>query len=270
MLLTFDVGNTNVVVGVFEGEKLIQNWRFGTDHNKSADEYGMILNQLFAYEGLNIEDVEDVIISTVVPSILFSLQHASMKYFKKVPLIVDGNLNTGLKIEYDNPAQVGADRIVNAVAARAKYEGALIIIDFGTATTLCAVTEKGEYLGGAISPGLLISSHALFEKTAKLPKVELDTPERTICRETSESIKTGVVMGHMGAVEFLVRNMKEEIKQFIGEDTPIKVIATGGTATLIANGVCCIDHVDKMLTLEGLRIIHSKNKDAERRVENPK
>ncbi len=260
MLLTFDVGNTNIVVGVFKGEKLVQNWRFSTDSNKSADEYGMMLMQLFAHEKLNIEDIEDVIISTVVPSSLFSLMHASTKYFKKKPLIVNSEIETGLKVMYDNPTQVGADRIVNAVGARAKFDGALIIIDFGTATTFCAITEKGEYLGGSIAPGLLISSGALFEKTAKLPKVELDYTENVICKETSESIKTGVVMGHMGAVEFIVKRMKKELQSIIPEGTNINVIATGGTATMIAKGVDCIDHVEKMLTLEGLRIIYELNK----------
>ncbi len=260
MLLTFDVGNTNIVVGVFDGEKLIQNWRFGTDSNKSADEYGMMLSQLFAHEGIKLSEIEDIIISTVVPSSLFSLQHASIKYFNKTPIVVDSLVETGLVIKYDNPSQVGADRIVNAVGARGKYDGALIIIDFGTATTFCAVTDKGEYLGGAISPGLLISSHALFEKTAKLPKVELDYTENAICKETSESIKSGVVLGHMGAVEYIVKKMRKELEAHVGSETKINVIATGGTANLVAKGVDCIDHVDKMLTLEGLRIIYEMNK----------
>ena len=260
MLLAFDVGNTNIVVGVFEGEELIQNWRFGTDSNKSADEYGMMLSQLFAYEGLKISDIENVIISTVVPSSLFSLQHASQKYFEKTPIVVDSSMDVGIVIKYNNPEQVGADRIVNAVAAREKYEGALIIIDLGTATTFCAITEKGEYLGGAIAPGLLISSQALFEKTAKLPKVELDYTDEVICKETSDSIKAGVVMGHMGVIEYIVAKMKKELGEYVGEGTKIQVIATGGTATLIEKGVTCIDHIDKMLTLEGLKIIHDKIK----------
>ncbi len=261
MLLTFDVGNSNIVVGVFQEKKLIQNWRFGTDSNKSADEYGMMITQLFAFEGLNLSDVEDIIISTVVPSSLFSLQHASRKYFGKTPIIVDAAMDTGIEIKYDNPSQVGADRIVNAVAAREKYKGALIVIDMGTATTFCAITEKGEYLGGAISPGLLISSQALFEKTAKLPKVQLDYTEDVICTETSESIKTGVIMGHMGAIEYIVKRMKKELETIIEPGTKIHVIATGGMASLIAKGTDCIDRVDKMLTLEGLRIIHERVKN---------
>ena len=181
MLLAFDVGNTNIVLGVFKDGVLIQNWRLETDNNKSADEYGMIVNQLFKYEGLDIKDVKDVIISTVVPSVLYTLQHLSMKYFNKRALVIGPGIKTGLTIKYDNPKQVGADRIVNAVAGLAKYGGPLIIIDFGTATTFCAINEKNEYLGGTIAPGIKIASDALFENTAKLPKVELEEPGQVIC-----------------------------------------------------------------------------------------
>src|SRR5665648_621601 len=181
MLLAFDVGNTNIVLGVFKGGELIQNWRLETDNNKSADEYGMIVNQLFNYEGLNMKDIKDVIISTVVPSVLYTLQHLSMKYFNKRAIVIGPGIKTGLTIKYDNPKQVGADRIVNAVAGLAKYGGPLIIIDFGTATTFCAITENAEYLGGTIAPGIKISSDALFKKmkielqnvtpSGKVPKV---------------------------------------------------------------------------------------------------
>ena len=163
-------------------------------------------------------------------------------------------------VKYDNPKQVGADRIVNAVAAHAKYGGPLIIIDFGTATTFCAVSEKAEYLGGTIGPGLKISSEALFEKTAKLPKVELEEPGSVICRNTIQSMQSGLVYGHMGMVDYIVRKMKKELQEYGETDEPVKVIATGGLATLIDNGVDCIDHVDKMLTLEGLEMIYRKNR----------
>ena len=163
-------------------------------------------------------------------------------------------------VKYDNPTQVGADRIVNAVAAHAKYGGPLIIIDFGTATTFCAVSEKAEYLGGTIGPGLKISSEALFEKTAKLPKVELEEPGSVICRNTIQSMQSGLVYGHMGMVDYIVRKMKKELQEYSETDEPVKVIATGGLATLIDNGVDCIDHVDKMLTLEGLEMIYRKNR----------
>jgi len=260
MLLAFDVGNTNIVLGVFKNGELIQNWRLETDARKSADEYGMVINQLFAYEGLDVNEVEDVIISTVVPSVLYTLQHLSMKYFNKRAIVVGPGVKTGLIVKYDNPKQVGADRIVNAVAAHAKYGGPLVIIDFGTATTFCAISEKAEYLGGTIAPGLKISSDVLTEKTAKLPKVELEEPGHVICRNTIQSMQSGLVYGHMGLVEYIVNKMKAELQEYCSTDEPVKVIATGGLATLIDNGVDCIDHVDKMLTLEGLELIYRKNK----------
>lgn len=266
MLLAFDVGNTNIVLGVFKGDKLIQNWRMETDNKKSADEYGMIVNQLFAYVGLDPKEVKDVIISTVVPSVLYTLQHMSRKYFGCKPIVIEPGVKTGLLIKYDNPKQVGADRIVNAVGAYAKYGGPLIIIDMGTATTFCAVTDKAEYLGGTIAAGLKITSEALVEKTAKLPKVELEEPGHVICKNTIQSMQSGLVYGHMGMVDYVVRKMKQELAEICGEDKPIKVIATGGMANMIKSGVDCIDKVDGMLTLEGLKIIYEKNrKERERR-----
>ena len=265
MLLAFDVGNTNIVLGVFKDGQMIANWRMETDNKKSADEYGMIISQLFKYEGLKMENVKDVIISTVVPSVLYTLQHLSMKYFNRKAMVIGPGIKTGLIVKYDNPKQVGADRIVNAVAAHAKYGGPLIIIDFGTATTFCAVSEKAEYIGGTIAPGLKISSEALFEKTSKLPKVELEEPGHVICRNTINSMQSGLVYGHMGMVEFIVGKMKKELLEYCGDDqNEVKVIATGGLATLIDAGINCIDHVDKMLTLEGLQLIYEKNKKSKK------
>ena len=261
MLLAFDVGNTNIVLGVFKEDKMIASWRLETDNKKSADEYGMIISQLFKYEGLKMENVKDIIISTVVPSVLYTLQHLSMKYFNRKAMVIGPGIKTGLIVKYDNPKQVGADRIVNAVAAHAKYGGPLIIIDFGTATTFCAVTEKAEYIGGTIAPGLKISSEALFEKTSKLPKVELEEPGHVICRNTINSMQSGLVYGHMGMVDYIIKKMKKELLEYTGnENQEVKVIATGGLATLIDAGIDSIDHVDKMLTLEGLQMIYEKNK----------
>ncbi len=262
MLLAFDVGNTNIVLGVFRDRQLIQNWRLETDNNKSADEYGMLINQLFSYEGLSTRDVRDVIISTVVPSVLYTLQHLSMKYFNRRAIVIGPGIRTGLTVKYDNSKQVGADRIVNAVAGLAKYGGPLIIIDFGTATTFCAITENNEYLGGTIAPGIKIASDALFEKTAKLPKVELEEPGQVICKNTIESMQSGLVYGHMGMVDYIVRKMKTELTRLSPAGKEPLVIATGGLATMINNGVECIDHVDKLLTLEGLQMIYEKNRKA--------
>ena len=264
MLLAFDVGNTNIVMGVFDDGKMITSWRLETDYNKSADEYGMIVNQLFSYEVLKVTDVKDVIISTVVPSVLYTLQHLSQKYFHRRAIVIGPGIKTGLVIKYDNPKQVGSDRIVNAVAAHAKYSGPLIIIDFGTATTFCAISAEAEYLGGTIAPGLKISSEALFEKTAKLPKVELEEPGHVICRNTINSMQSGLVYGHMGMVDYVVRKMKKELQEYEGSECEVKVIATGGLAALIDAGIDCIDHVDKMLTLEGLRLIYEKNRKLKR------
>ncbi len=261
MLLAFDVGNTNIVLGVFKDGKMITNWRLETDNNKSADEYGMIVGQLFQHEGLKPESVKDVIISTVVPSVLYTLQHLSMKYFNRKAIVIGPGIKTGLVVKYDNPKQVGSDRIVNAVAAHSKYGGPLIIIDFGTATTFCAVTAKAEYIGGSIAPGLKIASEALFEKTSKLPKVELEEPGHVICRNTINSMQSGLVYGHMGMVDYIVKKMKKELQDYSRDESQeVKVIATGGLATMIDSGIDCIDHVDKMLTLEGLEMIYEKNR----------
>ena len=262
MLLAFDVGNTNIVLGVFKGKKLIQSWRMETDKNKSADEYGMIIRNLFDYHGLNMSDVKDAIISTVVPSISYTLQHLSIKYFNIRAIEVGPGIKTGMVIKYDNPKQVGADRIVNAVAAYAKYGGPLIVIDFGTATTFCCISEKCEYLGGTIAPGLKISSDALFEKTAKLPRVELSEPGHVICRNTIESMQSGLVYGHMGVVDYIIRKMKQEYQTMTGGNPKdMTVVATGGLATMVSKGVESIDHVDRLLTLEGLSLIYEKNKN---------
>ncbi|MGI6204598.1 MAG: type III pantothenate kinase [Anaerovoracaceae bacterium] len=265
MLLAFDVGNTNITLGVFDDGKMIQDWRLETDGRKSADEYGMIIGQLFAYSGLKMSDVDDVIIATVVPSVLYTLQHLSKKYFGKYAIVIEAGVRTGLIVKYDNPKSVGADLIVDAVAAYTKYGGPLIVIDYGTATTFTAVTDKAEYLGGTIAPGLKISSEALVKMTAQLPKVELEEPGKTICKNTITAMQSGLVYGHMGMTERIVRDMKKELREICGDDKEIKVIATGGLSSLINAGVDCIDIVDKRLTLEGLEIVYEKNKKGARR-----
>ena len=187
MLLVFDVGNTNMVMGVYKGKSLIKNWRICTDIHKTSDEYGMLINSLLAYNKIDLSDIKDIIISSVVPNVMHSLENFCKKYCEKRPMIVGPGIKTGLNIKYDNPKQVGADRIVNAVAAIEKYGSPLIIVDFGTATTFCAISDKGEYLGGTICAGIKISSEALFNGTAKLPRVELVKPGKTICKSTVEA-----------------------------------------------------------------------------------
>ncbi len=259
MLLAFDVGNTNIVMGVYRGRELVQSWRMETNQKKSADEYGMLISQLFEASGLRMDSIDDIIIASVVPSVMYTLQHLSSKYFSRKAIVVGPGIKTGLIVKYDTPKALGADRIVNSVAAVDLYEGPLIIIDFGTATTFCAITDKGEYLGGAIAPGIKISSDALFEKTAALPKVEIETPVKVICRNTNEGIQAGVAYGNMGMTEFIVKRMKKELCDYMGKEAEVTVIATGGLATLIDSGVDCIDHVNKLLTLTGLQRIYEKN-----------
>ena len=260
MLLAFDIGNTNTVLGVFKDGELVQNWRLETARNYSADEYGMLVNQLFEFVGLRLSDIKDVIISTVVPSALYALQRMVQKYIGANAMVVGPGIKTGLKISYDDPTQVGADRIVNAVAALTKYGGPLVIIDFGTATTFCACTKDWAYVGGAIAPGLRISSEALFEKTAKLPRVELDMPNTVICKNTIESMQSGLVLGHCGMLEYMTGRMKEELAAIDATGEPVRVVATGGMVNLMAAGTECIDIIDRMLTLEGLVFIYERNK----------
>ena len=253
MLLAFDVGNTNIVLGVFKDGKMVTNWRLETDNRKSADEYGMIIHQLFAYENLDFSEVKDVIISTVVPSIVYTLQHLSQKYFNKRAIVIGPGIKTGLVVKYDNPKQVGADRIVNAVGAHTKYGGPLIVIDLGTATTFCAITPDAEYIGGTIAPGIKISSDALFEKTAKLPKVELEEPGTVICRNTIQGMQAGIVYGYVGQIDEIVTRIKKELGM------EMKVIATGGFARMISKESRTINKVDHFLTLTGLRALYERN-----------
>lgn len=256
MLLVFDVGNTNMVLGIYEGKELKKYWRISTDKAKTSDEYGMLINNLFQYDDVDKNSIRDIIISSVVPNVMHSLENFCVKYFNKQPLIVGPGIKTGLNIKYDNPKQVGADRIVNAVAAIEKYKLPMIIIDFGTATTFCAISEKGDYLGGTIAPGIKISSEALFQRASKLPRVELLKPGMTICKNTVSAMQSGIVYGYVGLVDKIVEMMKKELG-----NKDIKVIATGGLSSLIASETDSIDCVDKFLTLEGLKIIYDKNKE---------
>lgn len=256
MLLVFDVGNTNIVVGLFDNKKLVRDWRINTDLEKTSDEYGVLIRNLFRASDLELSIIDSIIISSVVPAVMHSLENFCVKYCGITPLIVGPGIKTGLNIKYDDPKMVGADRIVNAVAAINKYGKPLIIIDFGTATTYCAISQSGEYLGGVITPGIKISSEALFRKASKLPRVEIIKPSSIICKDTISSIQAGLVYGYAGQCEKIVELMKKELKN---PDT--MVIGTGGLANMISSVTEVIDVVDSSLTLEGLRLIYEKNRE---------
>lgn len=258
MLLVFDVGNTNIVLGVYHDKKLVIDWRIATTTLRTADEYGIVVINLFEKAGLDYKDIDAVVVSSVVPNIMYSLEHMIRKYFKVEPLVVGPGIKTGINIKYDNPKEVGADRIVNAVAAHDIYKRPLIIVDFGTATTFCAVGKNGDYYGGAITPGIKIASVALFERAAKLPRIELIKPPTVICKNTVQSMQSGIIYGYAGLVDNIVTKMKEEMRE-LKEETPY-VVATGGLAKLIATESKTIDEINRYLTLEGLRIIYEKNR----------
>lgn len=258
MILVIDVGNTNIVSGVYCGDDLIADWRLSTDSRKTADEYGIDFNHLFVHYNIKVTDIEGTIISSVVPNVMYSLEHMIRKYLHHEPIIVQQGIKTGINIKYDNPKQMGADRIVNAVAGLELYKRSLIIIDFGTATTFCAITASGNHLGGTIVPGLKIIAEALSEKAAMLPKIELVKPPKVICRNTVSSIQSGLISGYIGQVEYIVYKIKNEMMK-TGEEEPL-VVATGGLSKLIANETDCINIINPTLTLIGLKILYNKNK----------
>ena len=243
-----------MVLGVYDEENLVRDWRINTDLNKTSDEYGVLIKSLFDASNISLSVVDAIIVSSVVPAVMHSLENFCRKYCNISPMVVGPGIKTGLNIKYEDPKMVGADRIVNAVAAISKYNCPVIIIDFGTATTYCAVSKKGEYIGGAISPGMKISSEALFQKASKLPRVELVTPETVICKDTVSAMQAGIIYGYAGQVEKIVGLMKKEL-----EDEETLVIATGGLANMISQETNAIDVIDPNLTLEGLRIIYEKN-----------
>lgn len=254
MLLVVDVGNTNTVLGLFDGDQLVHDWRIRTVVDHTVDEYGMLIYNLYKTSRISSRKIQDIIISCVVPPMLNILEPLCQKYFNLKPLIVGPGVKTGMPIFYDNPKEVGADRIVNAVAGFEKYKRDLIIVDFGTATTFDYVSEKGEYMGGCISPGIMISSDALFERAAKLPRVELSKPKSIVAKDTVSSMQAGIMYGYAGLVDGICDRIKAEVKS-----NPL-VVATGGLAKIVAPETKSIDVVDEMLTLEGLRIIYLRNR----------
>ena len=250
MILVIDIGNTNTVIGVYDGSNLVKDWRIRTERRTTEDEFNILARNLFYESDINSRNISKTIISCVVPPMVTILDSFCRKYLGHAPHWVDAMSVSSLPIRYKNPSEVGADRIVNAVAAFHKYQTSLVVIDFGTATTFDSISEKGEYLGGAISPGIMIASEALFMKASKLPRVEIFVPpENVIGKDTASSIKAGIIFGYAGLVDGMVRRMKIEM------DTNPRVIATGGLAELMCQVSETIEVVEPDLTLEGLRII---------------
>ncbi len=252
MLLAIDAGNSNVTLAVFNHEELLAHWRLTTDRSRTADEYGIQARTLFELAHLDSKDIQAIAIASVVPPLDYTLQRMSELYFELTPMFVDHTTDTGLRILYEPAADVGADRIVDAVAAVHNYGAPCIVVDFGTATTFNAVNSKSEYLGGVITPGIMVSAEALFARTAKLPRVDISSPGKTIGTSTITAIQSGLYYGYVGLVDGILERIIAEM------DRRPKVIATGGLAPVIATGSKFIEKVDETLTLLGLRLVHAR------------
>jgi len=253
MLLALDIGNTNILLGLFSGRVLSYHWRIATRREGTPDEYSILIQELFSLHGLEAKKVKSAVISSVVPPLQVTLEEMIERYFGLKALLVEPGIKTGMPIFYDNPKEVGADRIVNAVAAIERYGKPAIVVDFGTATTFDVISERGEYLGGAIAPGINISAEALFQGAAKLPRIEIARPKSVVGKSTVASMQSGLYYGYLSLVEGMLARIKAEM-----DFDPI-VVATGGLAHLIVGDSPLVDHIDPLLTLEGLRIIYERN-----------
>ena len=254
MIICMDVGNTNIKYGLFDKDKLILSFRVATDHKKTSDEYGGQLLSILNNNNIPIEQISGGIISSVVPPLDYTLEKMCMVYLKIKPLMLEPGLKTGLNLKVDNAKEVGADRVLNNVAALLKYKAPLIIVDFGTATTFNVINSKNEFIGGVIAPGMKGSLDSLVNGTAKLPRVEIEKPDTVIGKNTVTNMQSGIFYGFAGLVEYIIKRIKRELKC-----DNVTTIATGGFAEIIANEITCIDHVDKLLTLNGLKYLYDLN-----------
>mgnify|MGYP000852035202 CR=1 FL=1 len=254
MFLAVDIGNTNITLGLYRQDALVATWRLATVHERMPDEYGILLAQLIAYRGFDPAEVHGVAIASVVPALTGTFRRVAADYLRREALVVDAGVKTGVRIRYENPRDVGADRVVDCAAVQAKYGGPACVVDFGTATTFDGISREGDYLGGAIAPGIGIAAEALFARASKLYRVEIAAPARAIGTNTVAAMQSGIFFGYVGLVEGLVARFRREL----GDD--MKVIATGGLAEVVAKETPVIQHVDPWLTLDGLRIIYEMNR----------
>ncbi|MBR1391557.1 MAG: type III pantothenate kinase [Lachnospiraceae bacterium] len=253
MLLAIDVGNTNITIGVFQEKELVSTFRMTTKLQRTSDEFGITISDMLEYNQIQISDIQDAIVSSVVPNIMHSLRSGLIKYFNIRPMIVEPGIRTGIRITSENPPQIGADRIVDAVGAYEQYGGPVIVVDYGTATTYDFVDEKGDFFAGVTAPGIRISAQALWQDAAKLPEIEIKKPDHILARETISSMQAGLIYGQIGQTEYIIKHMIQESKL-----KNVKVVATGGLGKIIAGETECIDYYNPNLTLEGMRLIYEK------------